>query len=129
MLPLFFVHQINVTNVWFEDTAGGTMRTYVFAGSKPGLGGESTQQGLVLVQVAKMSPQGAISVVYEKEFSTPTQSGPISITSAIAERLILQSANGTSFYFDAPLRQFVPSLAWTPTPGPISPIATPTSAP
>jgi hypothetical protein len=129
MLPLFFVHQINVTNAWFEDTAGGTMRTYVFAGSKPGPGGEITQQGLVIVQVAKISPQGDISVVYYKEFLTPMQSGSTSITGAVGERLTLQSTNGTTFYFDVPLRQFVPSLTWTPTPGPISPIVTPTSAP
>jgi len=132
MLPLFFVHQINVTNAWFEDTAGGTMRTYVFAGSKPGPGGEITQQGLVIVHVAKMSPQGDISVVYAKEFLTPTQSGPISITRAVVERLILQSTDGTTFYFDVPSRQYVASLTSavpTVTPGPVSPLATPTTMP
>ncbi len=127
MLPLFFVHQINVTNAWFEDIAGGAMRIYVFAGSEPGPGGEITQQGLVIVQVAKMSPQGDISVVYEEEFRTPTQSGPVSVTSAVSERLILQSTNGTTLYFDVPSRQFVPSLSViVPTATiSISPVATP----
>ncbi len=132
MLPAFFVHQIDVENVWFEDTAGGTIRTYVYAGSKPGSAGESTQQGLVIVQVLKMSmknDQRNIDVVFYKEFPTSNQVGPVSVIEANGERLVLQSSNGTTFYFDVPLRQFVPSLAWTPTPGPISPIATPTLPP
>jgi len=62
-------------------------------------------------------------MVYYKQFLTPTQSGPVNITGAVGERLILQSTNRTMFYFDVPARQFVPSLTW------VSPIATPTPQP
>ncbi len=79
---------------------------------------------LVIVQTAKMSSQGDVSVIYDKEFLTPTQSGPVSVKSAVIDRLTLQSTNGTTFYFDVPSHQFVPSMAWV-NPNPISPLPTP----
>ncbi len=77
----------------------------------------------------KMDSHGDVKEVYYRLFPSPTESGSVHITGASGERLILQATNGTVFYFDAPLRQFVPSLSWTPTPGPISPLATPTLPP
>ncbi len=129
MLPAFYVHDFIVENVWYKDTAGGTLRTYVYGGFIPTPGGFPTQQGVVAVQVLKMDAHGDIQQIYYQQFPTRTQSGSVHITGAVGERLTLQSTNGTTFYFDIPLRQFVPSLTWTPTPGPISPIATPTPAP
>ncbi len=128
-IPPFYTHGFIVENAWIRDTAGGTIRTFVYGGFIPGPGGEITQQGVVVVQVLKMDTHGNVSQIYYKEFLTPTQSGSIHITGAVGERLILQATNGALFYFDTPLRQFVPSLSWTPTPGAISPLATPTPAP
>ena len=129
MLPAFYVHDFIVENVWFKDTEEGTLRTYVYGGFIPAPGGFPTQQGVVVVQVLKMDSHGGVKEVYYRLFPTPTQSGSVHITGAIGERLILQATNGIVFYFDAPLRQFVPSLSWTPTPGPISPMAIPTLPP
>ncbi len=126
MIPPFYVHDFMVENVWYKDTGEGTLRTYVYGGFIPAPGGFPTQQGVVVVQVLKMDPHGDIQQVYYRQFPTQTQSGSVHITSAVGERLILQATNGTSFYFDTPLRQFVPYLSWTPTPGPVSPLATPT---
>ncbi len=125
LMPPFYMHDFVDENVWYKDTEGGTLRTYVYSGFILAPGGFPTQQGVVVVQVMKMDSHGDIHEVYYRPFPTPTQSGSVHITGAIGERLILQATNGTSFYFDAPLRQFVPSLSWTPTSGPISPIATP----
>jgi len=125
LIPLFYTHDFIVENAWVRDTEGGTVRTFVYGGFIPGPGGEITQQGVVVVQVLKMDIHRNVSQIYYKRFLTPTQSGSVHITGAVGERLILRATNGTSFYFDAPLRQFVPSLVWTSTPGPISSIATP----
>ncbi len=128
-MPSFWMHDFVDENIWYQDTEGGTLRTTVYSGFMLAPGGFPTQQGVVVVEVMKMDSHGDVKEVYYRHFPTPTQSGSVHITGASGERLILQATNGTVFYFDAPLRQFVPSLAWTPTPGPISPLATPTLPP
>ena len=128
-IPLFYTHGFIVENAWIRDVAGGTIRTFVYSGFIPGPGGEITQQGVVVVQLLTMDTQGDVSQIYYKEFLTPTQAGPVHITDAVAERLILQSTNGATFYFDVPSRQFVPFLSWTVTPDPSSRIPTPTPPP
>ncbi|HTP10729.1 MAG TPA: hypothetical protein VMP08_20890, partial [Anaerolineae bacterium] len=128
-IPPYYVHDFMFTNAWFEDAEAGTLRTYVYGGFIPAPGGFPSQQGVVDVQILKMETNGDIHQIYHRQFPTQTQSGSIHITGAVGERLILQATDGTMFYFDVPLRQYVPSLAWTPTPGPISPIVTPTLMP
>jgi len=126
IIPPFYVHDFGFENTWYKDIEGGNVRIYVHAGYVFGPGGEITQQGLVVVQVLKMSQkdnQRSIDTVYYKKFLTPTESGPIRITGAAGERLILQSTKGTRFYFDVPSHQFVPSLTW------VSPISTPSPQP
>jgi hypothetical protein len=119
LIPPFYVHDFMFTNVWYKDTDAGTLRTYVYGGFLPGPGGELSQQGVVVVQVLKMDTRGDVQPVYYQRFPTRTQSGPVRIADAQGDRLILQSTNGTMFYFDVPLREYVPSLTW------VSPIATP----
>jgi hypothetical protein len=123
VVPPFFTHDFLVENSWYKDTMNGTIRTFVHTGNVSSPGGFATQQGVVVVQVLKMDAHGTVSMVYYKQFLTPTQSGPVHITGAVGQRLILQSTNGATFYFDAPARQFVPSLTW------VSPIATPNPQP
>lgn len=130
-LPPYYDHGFEVENIWVEDTQTGTLRTFVSAGYLSGSGGEITTQGLIDVRVLK--PDGAF--VYGKQVLTSIQAGSLHIVDAVGERLILQSTNGTTFYFDAPTRQFVSSIdavvpTFTPSPvspplTPISPIATP----
>jgi hypothetical protein len=119
LIPPFYVHDFMFTNVWYKDTDAGTLRTYVYGGFIPGPGGELSQQGVIVVQVLKMDTRGDIQQVYYQRFPTQTQSGPVRIAGAQGDRLILQSTNGTTFYFDVPSREYVPSLTW------VSPIATP----
>ena len=70
-----------------------------------------------------MDAHGTVSMVYYKQFLTHTQSGPVHITGAVGDRLILQSTSSTTFFFGVPSRQFVPSLTW------VSPISTPGAQP
>lgn len=131
LIPPFYVHDFIVENVWYKDTQGGTLRTYVYGGFIPAPGGFPTQQGVVVVQMLKMDSYGDIQQVYYRQFPTQTQSGSVHITGAVDERLILQATKGISFYFDVPSRQFVSSMTViVPTaPVSISPVVTPTSAP
>jgi hypothetical protein len=128
-MPAFYLHDFVDENIWYKDTEGGTLRTTVYSGFMLAPGGFPTAQGVVVVQVMKMDSHGDVKEVYYRLFPTPTQSGSVHITGAVGERLILQATDGTTFYFDVPLRQYVLSLTWTPTPGPISPVATPTLIP
>jgi hypothetical protein len=135
IIPLFYTHDFIFTNAWIKDSQDRSVRTFVYGGFLPGSGGEVTQQGVVVVQVLKMNGPGNIEMIYYKQFPAPTQSGSVYVTDAVGERLILQSTNGTTFYFDVPTRQFVSSLdavvpTFTPSPmsllpTPISPTATP----
>jgi hypothetical protein len=119
IIPPFYVHDFMFTNVWYTDAETETLRTYVYGGSIPEPGGALSQQGVVVVQVLKIDNHGDIRPIYYQQFPTQTQSGPIRITGAVGNCLILQSTNGTIFYFDVSSREYVPSLTW------VSPIATP----
>jgi len=119
IIPPFYTHDFMFTNVWYEDAESGTLRTYVYGGFIPEPGGFPSQQGVVVVQVLKMDSHGDIHPIYYQQFPTPTQSGSVHITGAEDDRLIIQSLNGATYYFDVPSREYVPSLTW------VSPIATP----
>ena len=138
-LPAHYDHGFAVTNGWDEIEQGGTVMTQVTGGaewaSEAEAGSVAGPQGLVVVDVWQIAPDRlSDSVVYQQTFDTPGASGEVTITGAQGERLILQSTDGTTFYFDVPTRQFVPSLAATvtappPTTGPVSPLATATPVP
>ncbi len=132
-LPLpFNKGQYHIFSQWVEDRNGARQRIFVYTGGIAAADGGDTNQGVVVVQVWQISVKdnlASTNLVVQTELLTPLQVGAVKIKDAQGERLVLQSANGTTFYFDVPSRQFVPSLTWTPTPGPISPIATPTLPP
>jgi hypothetical protein len=119
MIPPYYVHDFMFTNFWYQDAESGTLRTYVYGGYIPEPGGFPSPQGVVVVQTLKMDTQGDIRPAYYHQFPTPTQSGSVRITGAEGDRLVLQSTNGTTFYFDVSSREYVPSLTW------VSPVVTP----
>jgi hypothetical protein len=132
-LPLpFNKGQYHIFSQWVEDRNGAQQRIFVYTGEIAAADGGATNQGVVIVQVWQISVKDNLArtnLVGQTKLLTPLQVGAVKIKDAQGERLVLQSTNGTTFYFDVPSRQFVPSLAWTPTPGPISPLTTPTLAP
>jgi hypothetical protein len=132
-LPLpFNKGQYHIFSQWVEDRDGGRQRIFVYTGEIAAADGGDTNQGVVIVQEWQVSIKNNLAstnLAAQTKLLTPLQTGAVKIKDARGERLLLQSINGTTFYFDVPLHQFVPSLTWTPTPGPISPIATPISTP
>lgn len=104
-------------------------RIEVEAGVENGPDGLPSAQGIVIVEVWQRTviTNGVVTdnLVGEDFHPTPTQAGPVKVVGAIGERLVLQSVtDSTTFYFDVPSHQFVPSMAWV-NPNPISPIPTP----
>jgi hypothetical protein len=100
-------------NKWYEIANGKVIQ--VFAGaqrSDPLQGGKYLDKpwpGLVIVSVS--APD--FKTFFPKEggeYRTPLRVGPVNVTDAVGERLVLVSDSGTTFYFDVPTRQFVPSL-------------------
>lgn len=131
-MPLLNKGRYHVMSNWVENLDNGKRRLFVYTGELAGPGGEETPQGVIVVQVWQISVKDNLAttdLIGQAEYQTPVQAGSVRIVDARSERLVLQSTNGTVFYFDVPSRQFVPSLVWTPTPSPISPIATPTLPP
>lgn len=110
-----------MTNMWYEIVSGKNIRVY--AGALPDNPGVSSQP----------ASQGMVIVWGEGNYPTPIKVGPVRVVDARGERLILQSENGTTFYFDVPARRFVGSLTEvvpTATSAPIPiPTATPTQRP
>jgi len=119
--PPFSSMQYHIENTWYRNLDAQT-RIFVYAGSLAGPLGEQTQQGVVIVRIIRNN-HGTPELLQLSTYRTSTQTGAVHITGAVGERLIAQSTNGTTFYFDIPARQFVPSLTW------VSPIATPSPRP
>ncbi len=125
------------SNCWFVDSEGGLARTEVCAGADRAADFNDVSQGALSMRVEALPPLDTAAVAKTHpggDFETPTKDGPVTITGALGERVILQSTDGATFYFDVPARQFVPSLAATVTPppsatSPVSPLATGTPAP
>lgn len=109
-------------NKWVEVSEATIIE--VFAGARRNVNDwQDVSQGLVIV--FEETPQG--SIISGNEYETPTKSGPVQITDAQGERLILQTRDGVMFYFDVPSRQFVDGLTVTVTPSPYT--ATPSLPP
>ena len=126
--------QYRIGNEWIEDTHNARTRLMVLAGVVNGPDHLPSAQGIVIVETWQRSVISNTAVdtrVGIEYYLTPSQNGPLKITDAVGERLVIQSiTNGTKFYFDVPSRQFVSSMAViVPTVTiPISPLVTPTPA-
>ncbi len=94
-----------ITSMWYEPAAA--QNTIVYAGAlrdNPGVS-SAASQGVVIVQIERLDH----TLVSSSTLATPARVGPVRITGAQGERLVLQSDNGSTFYFDVPSRQFVSS--------------------
>lgn len=116
--PPFSNIMYHIENTWYKDLDSRT-RLYVYVGSVSAPGGGYTDQGVVIIHI--LSSTGEF--LHTSQYLTPEKLGPVRIVGAVGDRLILQSTRGAAFYFDVPLRQFVPSLTW------VSPIPTPSPQP
>ncbi len=119
--------QYRIGNMWIEDIHNGRTRIEVEAGVENGSDGLPSAQGIVIVEIWQrpvISNSVGVNRIWEGVYPTPAQTGFVKIVSAVGERLTLQSERGTTFYFDVPSHQFVPSMAWV-NPNPISPLPTP----
>ncbi len=93
-----------ITSMWYEEISN--QRIVVYAGAlrdNPGVTIVATQ-GVVIVQFETL---GHAPLPGGGTFPTPSQVGAVTIVTARDARLVLQSINGTLFYFDVPTRQFV----------------------
>jgi hypothetical protein len=88
-------------NHWYERLPDRIISVY--AGSE-GSGGDRTQ-GLLMVIVR--TPDETRSLERGQLYSTPSKAGAVHITDAVGERLTLEAADGTRFYFDVATRQWV----------------------
>ena len=89
-------------NEWLEELANWAIAVYA-GGEKPQQRGGAVTQGVVVV--LKEAPNGAF--IDGGTYRTPTEAGAVRITDAVGERLTLQAADGTTFYFDVATRQWV----------------------
>ena len=112
--PPFSNSMYHIENTWYTDL-DSKRRLYVYAGSMSAPGGGYTDQGIVIIQV----PSSTGEILPISQYLTPEKLGSVRVVGAVGDRLILQSTSGTTFYFDVPSRQFVPSLTW------VSPLSTP----
>jgi len=111
-----------IENAWYEESNG--VRTYVYAGEVPDKADQKLQRSTIVINVVQID-HGVIGSLFYGEYPTTTQAGPINIRDAQGSRLVLQSTNGTAFYFDVPSRQYVASLTAVVPTLPASPLATP----
>jgi hypothetical protein len=107
--PPFPASQYFVMNQWYEIIGQKSILVYAGAARNPD-SWQDVSQGIVIVVI---EDAGTTTGSTHK---TPTQSGPVHVTDAVGERLILQSDSGVTYYFDVPSRQFVDSLTATPAP-------------
>jgi hypothetical protein len=114
-----FIHtDYKITNAWQELINGNYIT--VFAGSLV----SNPQHGIVIVQME--TPRKT------RIYLTPDQSGATKITSANGFRLVVETADSKTYYFDVPAQRFVNSLdeiVPTITPFTNSSIATLTATP
>lgn len=95
-----------ITSMWYEDT--GATRIIVYAGAlrdNPSVEA-STSQGVVIVVV--QTTEGA-ALPGGGTYLAPGKTGPLHIVDANGGRLVLQSDNGATLYFDVSTRQFASS--------------------
>jgi hypothetical protein len=96
-----------ITSMWYDEI--GATRVIVFAGAlrdNPGISLDASQS-VVIVQVESLD--GSI-LPGSGTWQASQRAGPLRIIDARSERLVLRAENGSTMYFDVPLRQFVSSL-------------------
>lgn len=93
-------------NRWQEILDG--QHVIVYAGSVK----SDSSQGVILVW--EVSPDFSNSV--DNVYPSPVTDGPLQIVAVDNLRLVLETQNGLTLYFDVPSRQFVDSLTATPPP-------------
>ncbi len=115
--PPFPSMQFRVTNAWYIDSDELTSRTVVYAGAKPEADGENTQGGVVVYvwQVVAKDNHTITELVEASTYLAPEPAGGLQIIDGTGDRLVLQSADGRTFYFDVSTRHYVSSLAVTVT--------------
>jgi len=107
---------MTIVNTWFENAGDRTFQ--IFAGADL----SDPSQGLLYVGERLLDfrelPDGGY-------YTPPTKEGALRIVDAQGERLILQSENGTTFYFDvrgqtfvSSISEVVPTATFWPTPPP-----------
>ena len=110
--PPFSNNQYHIQNSWYLDNADGTERLMVFAGNLAGPGGQETDQGILVVMVTKIdtkSTQMTVKVLETQPYPAPAHSGSVYIAGTDTNRLIVQSASGTTLYFNPLTRTYNPS--------------------
>ena len=111
MQPPFSNSQYHIENSWYSDTANGTRRLVVYAGSIAGPGGQNTAGGVLIVQSLRYVTTASGSAIQMDEsgvYTNTAGTGSLHITGADANHVFLQSADGSSYRFDLTNRVFDP---------------------
>lgn len=118
--PPYSGYQYHMQNAWYQDTDGKTKRMILWAGAKANTDGTTTQQGVIALQVWRLSTTNDRTVptlVDAGEYLTPCAVGSIRVVGALGSQIRLQSTTTDGiFYFDVLARQYVSSPACTPGP-------------
>jgi hypothetical protein len=88
------------TNLWVERLPDRNIG--VFAGGDGYIGDPTQGLLVIIIKSPDRVPIGPVET-----YRTPTKAGPGTITDAVGERLTLEAADGTRFYFDVATRQWV----------------------
>jgi hypothetical protein len=88
-------------NHWYEVLVDRRISVYV---GGEGYMGDSSR-GVLRILVSSID--GLSPLAPGERYDTPALKGPIQITDAVGERLTLEAADGTRFYFDVATRQWV----------------------
>jgi hypothetical protein len=88
-------------NYWYEDLTDRVI--IVFAGAE-GSGGNPSQ-GMLMIMAKSLD--GLRTLERAQSYPTPSKAGVVHVTDAVGERLTLEAADGTRFYFDVATRQWV----------------------
>jgi hypothetical protein len=88
------------TNLWVERLPDRNIG--VFAGGDGYIGDPTQGLLVIIIKSPDRVPIGPVET-----YRTPTKAGPVTITDAVGERLTLEAADGTRFYFDVATRQWV----------------------
>ena len=110
---------ISTANTWLEQA--GERKTVVHAGGQRG----NLSQGMLAIEQRDATDPQPVDY-----YLTPYRAGAVRVQDAVGEQLILQTADGTTFYFDVPGRRWLSVLPTPPgRPGTATPAVTATPLP
>ena len=101
--PPFSNDQYHIENTWYADNPDLTMRTFVFAGSVTGPGGQQTDQGVVVLQKLQYVMLNGVPVLKNLEthaYTSTVSTGSFHVIGADAIGPKLLAADGTVVHFD-----------------------------